>query len=823
MENINFGIDLGTTNSGIGKFQSGKVQLFKNPVGFRDTLPSVVAYRNNRILVGDKARELTLAQPENVFSSFKRKMGSDHLYRVPALEEDKTAIDFSTLVLKELFNFVGDEKPKSAVITIPASFDTIQSNATKTAGLNAGLTEVVLLQEPIAACLAYANTQNIDIDVAKTWLVYDFGGGTFDVALVKIDNRELKVIDHEGNNFLGGLDIDNLMLEHLFCPALEKALGEEKLWKKMVNTENKEYYRLFIELLYRAEEAKKELSLKPSVFVELEVFSKFVEFEITQKQFNELIHSKAEETIQLTKRLLEKNNVANKEIERIILVGGTTYIPYIRTQLQANFDTLVDSSIDPTTAIILGASYFAGTKTINTSAAKAGETTQTPQLKEVKLVYEVNSQDEEELLTGVAADFKGFYRITRTDGGFDTGLNPFQNRFNEFLKLIPKTINFFDVKIFDKNQEIVFEKHNLSINHGVYNISGQPLPNDICLEVDDTLGTTYLERIFKKNDILPLSKKVYKTISKTMLKDSGEKLIINIVEGKAETSPASNLSIGYLEIDAADLNANLLKGTDLEIDFEISESRDLTVGIYIGAINLEINEVFNASSKQVSLSKLKQELEKSLQDIEYEIEEFTYNQIEAVVERLNEIRVEVIELLKELIDLEDDLVTDKIYNVEERKRKAFQQFDELVRKKNILAEIEEYQLLKNDINEELLLTPNAKHGQQFHNIVKGEQQFLSSNQLSIIKSKIKELQRIAADLHYQKDDSYVDLFYHYSNIELSAYANESTASRHIANGEKAIEKENYKELRAIVNSLYNLLKVKPKDYFEDKNGTLGLR
>ena len=423
----------------------------------------------------------------------------------------------------------------------------------------------------------------------------------------------------------------------------------------------------------------------------------------------------------------------------------------------------------------------------------------------------------------VPNEFSGYYRITRTDGGFDTGLMPFHSRFNEFLKLIPKTINFFNVKIFDKNQLQVFEKDKLSINHGVYNISGQPLPNDICLEVDDALGSTYLERIFRKNDILPLSKKIYKTISKTILKDSGEKLIINIVEGQAETSPASNLCIGYLEINADHLATNLLKGTDLEIDFEISESRDLTVGIFISAINLEINEVFNASAKQVSLSKLRLELEKSLTNIDYEIEEFAFNEINSVVERLNHIRIEIIELLKELIDLEDDLLTDKIFNVDERKRKAFQQFDDLVRKKNVLVEIEEYQELKSRIKDEILLKPNAKIEHVLGNVTKNEQQFLNSNQVSVIKSKTKELQKIAHELHYQNDESYIDLYYYYSYMGTAAYTNEAEAKKHFNNGEKAIAEGNYAELRAIISILYNLLKVKPKDYFEDQNGTLGLR
>jgi len=828
MENINFGIDLGTTNSGIGKFQAGKVNIYKNPVGFRDTLPSVIAYRNARILVGDKARELTSVQPENVFSSFKRKMGSEHTFHVPATQENKTAIDFSALVLKELINFVGDEKPSAAVITIPASFDTIQSNATKSAGYNAGLQEVLLLQEPIAACLAYANTQNISIDESKNWLVYDFGGGTFDVALVSINNRELKVIDHEGNNFLGGLDIDNLILEHLFCPVLEKELGTENLWKQMVSAEKGIYSKLFFELLYRAEEAKKELSIKESVFVELELdlASKFIEFEITRQQFNELIHPKVDETVKLTKRLLEKNNISNQQVERIILVGGTTYIPYVKEYLHQEFESTVDSSIDPTTAIIVGASYYAGTKNKQNLSTQVAEIKEDlpAKLQDVKLVYEVNSQDNEELLTGfVPNEFSGYYRVTRTDGGFDTGLISFHSKFNEFLKLVPKTSNFFNVKIFDKHQILVFEKENLSINHGIYNISGQPLPNDICLEVDDTLGTTYLERVFRKNDILPLSKKLYKTISKTILKNSGEKLIINIVEGKAETSPASNLCIGYLEINSEDLSANLLKGTDIEIDFDISESRDLTVNIYIGAINLEISQVFNASAKQVSITKLRLELEKSLTNIDYEIEEFSNNHQEDIADRLNDVRIEIIELLKALIDIEDDLVTDKIYNIDERKRKAFQVYDDLVRRKNVIAEIEEYQAYKMEIKEDLLLKPNPKIEHVFNNIIKNEAQFLNSNQTSIIKSKTKELQKISQEIYYQHDEAYVNLFYQYAYKDISEYSNESIAKKHILNGERAVKEVKYAELKAIISALYHLLKVKPRDYFEDKNGTLGLK
>ncbi|QPH38077.1 Hsp70 family protein [Pedobacter endophyticus] len=824
MENINFGIDLGTTNSGIGKFYQGKVNIFKNPVGFRDTLPSVVAYRNSRILVGDKARELISVQPENVFSSFKRKMGSEHIYAVPAINENKTAINFSELVLRELINFVGDDKPTAAVITIPASFDTIQSNATKTAGYNAGLQEIVLLQEPIAACLAYANLQNIPINEDKTWLVYDFGGGTFDVALVNINNRELKVMDHEGNNFLGGLDIDNLMVEHILCPVLESELGISDLWKQIVGTEDSPYKKLFFELLYRAEEAKKELSIKESAFVELDIDSKFIELEITRQRFNELIHPKVIETITLTNRLLQKNSISKHQIERIILVGGTTYIPYVKTTLQKEFATIVDSSIDPTTAIIVGASYYAGTKTRQLSTSITDEKEVQTMLNDVKLAYEVNSQDDDELLVAlVPNEFSGYYRITRSDGGFDTGLITFHSRFTEFLKLIPKNSNFFNVKIFDKYQNLVYEKENLVINHGIYNITGQPLPNDICLEIDDSLGTTYLEKIFRKNDILPLSKKLYKTISKPILKDSGEKLIINIVEGRAETSPASNLCIGYLEIKSEMLSANLLKGTDIEIDFEISESRDLTVNVFIGAIDLEITEVFNASAKQVSPSKIQHELENSLINVDEELLSSHHQEYSPTIDQLNDVRLEIIDLLRELIEIEGDLVTDRIYNIDERKRKVFQIYDDLVRRKHLLAEIDNYQTSKMEVKESLLLKPNPRIEGLFNKVIKNEAQFLNSNQLSLIKSKTKELDKISNEIYYQEDESYINLFYFYAYRELNEYADEKLARNFINGGEKAIAEANYKELRGIINGLYSLLKEKPKNYFDDKDGTLGLK
>lgn len=833
MGNINFGIDLGTTNSGICKFVDGKVVVYKNPVGFSDTLPSIVAYRKGRIFIGEKARELLKSGNPDVFGSFKRKMGTEHLYQVSDINEEKTPVEFSSMILKELLSFVPDEKPNSIVITIPASFDTVQSNATKKAGLSAGFRQVVLLQEPIAACLAYANFQNIEHTEEKNWLVYDFGGGTFDVALVKINERELKIIDHEGNNFLGGVDLDHLIIEKLFVPKIEEVLNEESLFKKLMSKQNNTYTKLYYELLYKAEEIKKELSVKETVISELELNDgdHYIDFEISRNDFNEVIAEKVEETGIFIKKLLEENQKTAKDIERIILVGGTTYIPYIREYLKETFGILVDNSIDPTTAVMVGAAYFAGTKEetveIKETEKESIQNHQNQNKIDVKLIYEINTQDDEELLVGIIENFEGYFRITRKDGGFDTGLMNFRNKFSEFIKVLPKQANNFTLTIFDHHQNQVFEKNNISINHGIYNISGQPLPNDICLEVDDAFGGTFLEKIFKKNDILPLSKTIYKTTSKNFNKEADDKLMINILEGKSGTLPASNMSIGYIEINSKDMPINLLKGMDIELKFSMSESRDLSVSVYISSIDFEKKEVFNPHTKRINKDRFQEDIDKVINEIEYElgivdnIDEANEEDFKVLVKFKN-IKDELFRIKFDLIEVEEDESTERIFQLDERKRRTLQEYDKMVRFRDVIYEIDEYKENKRDL-ESLLEEATQRQKDQFYKIIKDEKIFLESNEKAIIKRKSQELQRLNTEIYFKRDESYVNLFYYYKFRNIEDYKDQKKIQKLIETGDKAVEKSSYQEVKFVVSSMYNELKVKPKSLFDDQDGNLGLK
>jgi len=632
---------------------------------------------------------------------------------------------------------------------------------------------------------------------------------------------------------LGGVDLDHLIIEKLFVPKIEEVLNEESLFKKLMSKQDNHYAKLYFELLYKAEEIKKELSIKETVISESELNDgdHYIDFEISRNDFNEVIAEKVEETGIFIKKLLEENQKTTKDIERIILVGGTTYIPYIRKYLKETFGILVDNSIDPTTAVMVGAAYFAGTKeeTVEESEEQKAvfQKDQDQNKIDIKLIYEVNTQDDEELLVGIAENFEGYFRITRKDGGFDTGLMNFRNKFSEFIKVLPKQANNFTLTVFDENQDQVFETNNISINQGIYNISGQPLPNDICLEVDDAFGGTFLEKIFKKNDILPLNKTIYKTTSKNFNKESDDKLIINILEGKSGTLPASNMSIGYIEINSRDMPINLLKGMDIELKFNMSESRDLSVSVYISSIDFEKMEVFNPHTKHINKGKFQEDIDKVINEIENELSfDDTIDDANekdfGVLLKFKNIKDELFRIKFDLIEVEEDESTERIFQLDERKRRTLQEYDKLVRFRDVIYAIEEYKENKRDL-EEMLEEATQRQKDQFHKIIRDEKIFLESNEKAIIKRKSQELQRLNSEIYFRRDDSYVNLYYHYKFRNPDEYKDPDKIQKLIETGDEAVENKNYQELKFVVSGMYDQLKVKHKSLSDDQDGNLGLK
>ncbi|WP_204346221.1 Hsp70 family protein [Psychroserpens algicola] len=824
MKTINFAIDLGTTNSLIAKYDDGTIKIYNNPIGLKQTLPSCIAFRGNRTVIGDKALDYLEKDAENICMLFKRKMGTQDTYYVPSIDKEMSPIELSSLILKELKNFVNDEEVlNSVVITIPASFDTIQSNATKKAGYMAGFKEVVLLQEPIAACLAFANTSNTEVNEKQNWIVYDFGGGTFDVALVEVNDRELKVTDNLGDNYLGGADFDNLIVEKLIVPFIEEKLSLTNLWKDL-KSKTTNFNGLYFELLKIAEEAKKELSHYEDTEVELDIdinTENFYEsFTIKREAFEELIRPKVEQTITFIQDVIKNNQLLKTQIERVILIGGSTYVPLIKKRISEAIGVEVNSSIDPTSAVALGAAYYAGSKPATVSDDEITKEKVVEDSVDFKLFYEQNTRDLEELITAkVNSKEVGSYRIMRRDGGYDSGVKILDDgSFSEFVPLLEGRLNQFKIQLLNSELDVLKTIETVAINQGSYNVQGQPLPNDICMEIDDLdASTTRLEKVFAKGSILPLKKKIYKTASKTILQQSQSNLIINIIEGNSRGLPSSGLSIGYIEIFGKDLEEDLIKGTDIEIELEVTESRDLKINVFLQACDQEFKNVFSESERAISVNKINMEINTVLGDVEALIREHNSEENFEYSQQLETIRVGLIETQIAASLITDDDVSDAKFQLDDKKRKLIQDFDDLTRNKVIAKEIEEYNESKESLEYQLSYEKNEHFRDKYSRIIKNEREVINSGNKYLIRAKIKELDELYYAIIKSSDENFISYFL---NLKFCTdFSNQRRADKLFKEGEKALDKQDYKSLRHIVYGLTALLpdheKEKQKNFKDD--------
>jgi molecular chaperone DnaK len=811
MENmINFGIDLGTTNSVIAKFNKGEVKVLKDTLYWQDTLPSVVAFKKNEILVGKQAQGRVGA--EDFFNTFKRKMGTTESFKVKALNDSITPIELSAYVLKELKNCLESEDSlDAAIITIPASFDIMQSNATKEAGYQAGIKQVVLLAEPVAASMAYVNKDKSLQD--GQWLVYDLGGGTFDVALVRIQDGEMKVIDHEGDNFLGGSDFDYLIVEKIVVPILEKEYDLNDLWTELTGEKRKKDLALLVD---KAEEAKKILSARTSFRFEISERDRiednsgdFIdeEISISRSDFDKIITESVDKTVEMIERIITRNKLTNKDLQFILMVGGSTYIPFVRKRVEELLQIPINCEIDPTTAVGIGAAYFAGTKKKDFSEQTQKSKTK-PKLQ-VRTSYPAASKDKEILF---AAQFKGnindlSYKITRDDGGFSSGTKPLQSIVNEELPLVESVFNTFTFKVYDKaGDEVSTDIEVIGINSGIgIGSSGNFLAHDICLETYDGQNKKNISLlVFEKNSTLPLRKKIQNEITRTIVKDGDDSLRINVLEGGSEFSPSANRTIGYFEITGRMLSRDIVKGSDIDILIEMSESRDLMVSAYVAMSEQEFKEVFNPKARHLPVKQLVKEIDNLKDRIDLELREATETEAYETAKAIKEISSQITKVQQEAQKLNVDDTTDKKYQLEDKKQKLAQELENATKAKALTQAKTEYLKTKTNCIELVGSLGNSYDQKALTDILSQEEIFLSSNISSRILETKEELDAIIGQVLVRQPEFKIDIFKRLVD-DRGRMNNPQQANILFMAGKNAIEEGDFDRLDTVISQLIDLL------------------
>jgi molecular chaperone DnaK len=719
---IDYGIDLGTTNSAIARIENGVPKIIKSDT-LKDTIPSCVSINKKKnIFAGDaafnalkldKTRALKVLKKEdsNAYLEFKRTMGTDIMYHSSNMDKDFSSEELSAEILMKLKSFVIDEAVKSIVITVPAKFTMVQKNATVTAGRLAGFEHIELLQEPIAASMAYGlDAENKD----GMWLVYDFGGGTFDAAIVKVEDGIMKVIDTEGDNWLGGKNLDEAILDEIIIPYIEKNFSFNQTFsdatqKEIVRNSVKSY----------AEECKIQMSFKEihNILTDLgdlpledeEGEELTLDIEITQEQLQDVIGPIFQKSINICKNLLQRNNLKGSQLSTLILVGGPTFSPILRRMLKEQITDKVNTSIDPMTSVASGAALFASTISISDEVIEQSRDNTKLQL-EIK--HESTTVESEEMVnikilkdkTEGEVPEKVFADIVRGDKAWSSG----KKQISEKASLVDVQLNLgssntFDVVLYDaQGNKLDCQPSSFNILQGI-NPGQATLPYHIGIEITDRIqGKDLLTAIktLRKNQTLPAIgvTEGLKTQIDIRPGVSTDKIIIPIYQGDyyAEgTTAIHSTHVNDVVITGEDLPALLPAGSDVEITLKVDRSEQMTVSIFFPYLNhTEQQTVAIIQGKSVSKEWLESEIRKARRTATKLQDENNSNEAADIISNINEIadqlehkgggdsgKLEVQDnLLKELRALDKLDVATEWPKVEKELKENFYQLEDLLSK-----------------------------------------------------------------------------------------------------------------------------------------------
>jgi len=602
---IDYGIDLGTTNSAICRMQEGKPTIVKAD-DLKDIVPSCVYYtkkggsragstavnalKNDRLQIWKK-RENGLSRSPNAFTEFKRTMGTDTMYSCENLARKISSEELSSEVLKALKSFVLDDNVQAAVITVPAKFNSVQKDATLRAAKMAGFQQCELLQEPIAAVMAYACGKNTQDGI---WLVFDFGGGTFDAALVKVEDGIMQVLDTEGDNYLGGKNLDYAIVDEILLPYLTSHYDLEET----IDDPNLKAI-LRDALKSQAEEIKNNLSFKPK----WEVLSDLGDYgeddsgeeielnlTVTQEDLVPIFEPIFKKAIAICNALLAKHSLSGEQIAALICVGGPTHSPILRKMLREQVSPNIDTSIDPMTAVAIGAALSASTIDYKIEQ-KLDEG-----VVALNLQYEATSVETIEFVscsinrdgsTGTVPE-KIFVKITRGDEAWESARVPIDD-VGDVIEclLVEGRANLFNIRAFDSaGTPLRCFPEQISILQGK-KIGAATLPYNYAIEIFNEkkhCGVIRLIPGLEKNRQYPTTGTLtQKTLTDLHPGVGRETIRIPLYEAERDSQGkrATNETLIYeIKITGEDVHTFVPAESEIRLTFKIDSDGERSVSAY---------------------------------------------------------------------------------------------------------------------------------------------------------------------------------------------------------------------------------------------------
>ena len=581
------GIDLGTSNSAVAGIVDGKARVF-HPADGGEVLPSIIYFdKRGHRLYGRRAHDQALVTPENVAAGFKRLMGTSTPIEIKGVEQTLSPEECSAEIIRQLLGQAatetGNDKIIGAVITIPAAFNQMQSEATLRAAKMAGLERVDLLQEPIAAALAAMEGSKRSV----RFLVYDFGGGTFDAALAQATNGEVKIIAHQGINMLGGRDFDRMIVNEIIRPWLAATFDLPENFQR-----DPAYRRLIRIAQLAAEKAKIDLSSQEEVSIlasdeELRMIDQnememYLDVPFSRARFEELIRDPIMQTIHLIRALLSDNNTSFEEIDRIVFIGGPSRIPLVRQMVSQELGIAADLKTDPMTAVAVGAAYYCEGRQwddSNISEPKPKEASAiVPDEPHISFSYTARTPDDKTVVTlQVAGKISNDRQIKLIGDKWDSGVLPLVDGLTISVPLTKAGEHRFTAHVLDVKGEILSQHdQTLTITHLVASTASIPAAQTIAVKVLDNMQAqeNALMPLLKKGETLPAKGCVKFTSARALKAREPGHVSFELFQIEYEERIDMNLCVGVFRVGGEDLPDNFVldEGALLSFDWQMSDS-----------------------------------------------------------------------------------------------------------------------------------------------------------------------------------------------------------------------------------------------------------
>jgi molecular chaperone DnaK len=811
---IDFGIDLGTTNSAIAVLNGVTPEIIKNNDDLDVTSSAVHISKHGQLRVGKRARQQLLSEAAegDVYIEFKRRMGTDHVYAFRSAAVNKSPEELSAEVLKSL---CGDaqqrlgEEVQAAVITVPAAFDQKQCAATKRAAEMIGLRQCPLVQEPVAAALAYGFQLRAE---REYWLVYDFGGGTFDAALMKADDGMIDVVNHGGDNHLGGADIDWAIVEKIVLPRVAKEFNFPELHRK-----NPRWRTAIAQIKHAVEVAKIELSRSEKTFLadclvkDAGGQTVEIDFPLTRSEVTAVATPIIMESVEICKRVLKEKDLTPAMVNKVILVGGPTLAPYFRDILAEQLGVPLDHSIDPLTVVARGAAVFAGTqRLVCESRCTSGQGSYRLELK-----YNAIGPDEDFRVRGKVAaeseDLTGFtIRFSNRATGWDSGKIPLKSEgtFKADLLAEAGTRNTFAIQLADAKgtiQKTVPEEL-------VYTVGTAPSQQTVINSLGVALRDNEFDALLEKGTPLPAKQtKVYRTAKALRTGDTGEMLSIPIVEGENPKADRNRLQ-AVLTVKGNQIRRNIPAQSEVEVTLMMDEDRIIRARAYITMLDEEFEVVITPETRTPDAARLKRELDKEKQ-------------------RLQELANKggpspaVAQQQAKIANLEDMVETaqgdpDAANKAETRLLELKASLDRLENECNWPNMVQDARAQLDELDEVVSQfgDDNPEFAKRAGELRTEAEQLIEEHRDDRLPKKLQQVQALRNEVLMSKDEFWVAM-YQNAKSNRTQMRDQTMAARLISLGDACLQRGDIQQLRQVVAQLMGLLPASVQDEVRNGHGS----